>query len=129
MRAEEIVKEELSKARKETAEKRAVPLIKALREKLTAMAEAEAQKTLIILGDGATEKQKKSVQAMAQAIIGKALHEPLTRLKAAAASDDDALIAAAASLFDLPLDDEAAAAAVERALQAAADAEAVKEAA
>ena len=129
VRAEEIVKEELSKARKETAEKRAVPIIKALREKLTAMAEAEAQKTLIILGDGATEKQKKSVQAMAQAIIGKALHEPLTRLKAAAASDDDALIAAAASLFDLPLDDEAAAAAVERALQAAADAEAVKEAA
>ncbi len=131
VRAEEIVIEELHKAKKEIAEKRAVPLIKALREKLTAMAEAEAQKTLGVLGEGTSEKQKKSVQAMAQAIINKALHEPLTRLKAAAAADDDALIAAAALLFDLEIDDDAAsaAAAAERALKEAEAAEAVKEAA
>ena len=131
VRAEQIVLEELHKAKKEIAEKRAVPLIKALREKLTAMAEAEAQKTLAVLGDGASEKQKKSVQAMAQAIINKALHEPLTKLRAAAAADDDALIAAAATLFDLEIDDDAAvaAAAAERALAEAESAEAVKEAA
>jgi glutamyl-tRNA reductase len=130
VRAEEIVREELKKAKKELAEKRAVPLIKALRDKLTVLAEAEAAKTLAVLGEGASEKQKKSVQAMAQSIVNKALHEPLMKLKAAAAADDDALIAAAAALFDLQIDDDAgAAAAADRALQEAEAAEAVKEAA
>ena len=71
------------------------------------------------------------MQAMAQSIVNKALHEPLMKLKAAAAADDDALIAAAALLFDLQIDDDAAAAAaaVERALLEAEAAEAVKEAA
>jgi len=104
VKAEEIVKDELHKAKKLAAEKRVVPLIKALREKIMTVADAEAQKTLTTLGEGATEKQKKSVQAMAQAIVNKALHEPLMRLREAAAKDDEALIAAAAALFDVDVD-------------------------
>lgn len=129
VKAEAIVSEEHKKAKKLAAEKRVVPLIKALREKLTAIAEAEAQKTLATLGDGATEKQKKSVQAMAQAIVNKTLHEPLMQLRDAAAKDDDALIAAAAALFDVDVDLAADTASLARlALEEAEAAEAIDEA-
>ncbi len=124
-KAEDIVRDELAKAKKQAATQRAVPVIKALREKLTAMAEAEAQKTLAILGEGATEKQKKSVQAMAQAIISKALHEPLAKLREAAAKDDDAVIAAAADLFGVVVVDDEGGNLAQLALKEAEAAEAV----
>jgi glutamyl-tRNA reductase len=108
-RAEAIVREELERARRAKAERRAVPLIRALRAKLQAIADAEAEKTLAVLGPQATDKQRRSVEAMAQAIIAKVLHEPLTRLKAAAAGDRDddaALLQAAAMLFAVDVDDD-----------------------
>lgn len=108
-KAETIVAEETQKAKKAGAEKRAVPVIKALREKATQIAAAEARKTLGVLGDGLSEKQQKSVEAMGNAIVNKLLHGPLTTLRAAAAADADQhaseLLAAAIELFGI---DEAA---------------------
>jgi glutamyl-tRNA reductase len=104
LKAEEIVSAELLRAEKQAAEARALPVIKAVRERAAQLAAAEAQKTLAALGPTATDKQKKSVEAMAQAIVNKLLHEPLTRLKAAAADDNAAVIAAAADLFGVDAD-------------------------
>ena len=102
IKAEAIVRDEVERARKLQATQRAVPVIKALREKLQKIAVLEAQKTLQVLGDTASDKQRKSVEAMANAIISKVLHEPLTRLKVAALDNDsDALLAAAALLFGI----------------------------
>jgi glutamyl-tRNA reductase len=108
-KAEAIVREEVARARRARAERRAVPLIKALREKLQGLAAIEAEKTLAVLGPQASEKQRRSVEAMANAIVAKVLHEPMTRLKAAAAGnhdDDAALLSAAATLFGVELDDD-----------------------
>lgn len=123
VKAEAIVKDELERAKKVQATQRAVPVIKALRDKLQQIAVVEAQKTLAVLGDGASDKQRKSVEAMANAIINKVLHEPLTRLKGAALDDDSGdLLAAAALLFGLDaVDDDGHSAA--QVLAAAEDAE------
>ena len=125
--AQRIVDEEYVRAKKAAAEKRAVPVIKALRDKASAVAAAEAQKTLGILGESLNDKQRKSVEAMANAIVSKVLHGPLTSLRGAAAADADQqatdLLAAAIELFGI---DSAALAAdddVSEALKAAREAQ------
>jgi len=128
-RAEAIVVDEAARFSRAMSEQSAVPLIKALRNKAIEAATAEAQKTLLVLGDGATEKQKKSVQAMAQAIVAKLLHEPITRLRAEGAKGEAAqpeLFQLAIELFGVtPEHDEAGADAdaVLREAEAAVDAE------
>lgn len=104
-KAEVIVEAEIDKARKAQATERAVPIIKALREKAQGIARAESDKTLAVLGDAVSEKHRRSVEAMANAIVSKLLHEPMSRLKAAAAADaTDAsgeLLQATVALFAL----------------------------
>ena len=84
------VREEVLRFAKLTREQRAVPTIKALRQYMLDVAVAEADKTLVVLGDKASEKQKKSVEAMAKAIVNKVLHEPIHRLKEQSARNDPA---------------------------------------
>ncbi len=124
-KAEGIVAAEVSRAQRERATERAVPVIKALREKATAIAQAEAEKTLAVLGDAVSERQRKSVEAMANAVVAKLLHEPMTRLKAAAAAGADVqsaeFLAAAAALFGIS-DAALPAASADEALAAADDA-------
>jgi glutamyl-tRNA reductase len=103
-KAEAIVLDEVERARRVQAAQRAVPVIKALRDKAQQVAAAEAAKTLQVLGDGVTDKQRKSVEAMANAIVNKLLHEPLTRLKAASVDDNADLLAAAVDLFGVDVD-------------------------
>lgn len=108
-RAEDIVREEVLRFAKLTREQRAVPTIKALRQYMLDVASAEADKTLVVLGDKASEKQKRSVEAMARAIVNKVLHEPITKLKEQSARNDPAaadLFAAVQELFQLVLEDE-----------------------
>lgn len=104
-KAEVIVESELEKARRARATERAVPIIKALRERAQGIARAEAEKTLGVLGEAVSDKQRRSVEAMANAIVSKLLHEPMAQLKAAAAADaSDAsgeLLQAAVALFGL----------------------------
>lgn len=108
-KAEDVVRDEVLKFAKRSREQRAVPTIKALRARLLEVAEIEANKTLVVLGDKASEKQKKSVQAMAQAIVNKILHEPITRLKEQSLRGDPVssdLFAAVQELFQLVLEEE-----------------------
>jgi glutamyl-tRNA reductase len=132
-RAEQIVVAEAQAARTQVRALRAVPLIKALRQHFTAVAEAEAQKTLAVLAEGASEKQRRSVEAMAQAIVNKTLHAPTERLRQLAESENSnevqAVYAALCDCFGLTLEQEHKAAAekalaeADAALDAGADAD------
>jgi len=127
-KAETIVAAEVERARKARATERAVPIIKALRERASTIAQAEADKTLAVFGDAVTDRQRKSVQAMANAIVSKLLHEPMARLRSAASADADEasaeFLATAAALFGLlDTDPESTASAAADALAAAAEAE------
>ena len=57
------------------------PTIKSLREKFDGIRQAELDKTLRAFGDGLSPKQRKSLEAMSQAIVNKILHEPTLYLK------------------------------------------------
>jgi len=95
-RAEEIVLEELH-AHLATAHERAtVPVLAQLRAHAEGIARAEVERTLSAMG--LSEKQEKSVRAMAQAIVNKLLHAPTARLRAEAGGP---LSEAAAELFAL----------------------------
>ena len=61
-------------------ERKSVPVLAQLRAHGEAIARAEMERTLggLVL----SEKQEKSVRAMAQAIVNKLLHGPTTRLRA-----------------------------------------------
>jgi glutamyl-tRNA reductase len=125
-RAEDIVRDEVLKFAKRTREQQAVPTIKALRERMLDVALAEADKTLSVIGDAASEKQRKSVQSMARAIVNKVLHEPITKLKAASARGDASAnekFNVIQELFQLELEEEGASADDEAVMKIAEEAE------
>ncbi len=108
LRAEAIVEAEVMAFAKERDARAALPVLAQLRQHAEAIARAEAERTLAHVGAKLDEKGKRSVEAMAQAIVNKLLHGPTARLKEAASSGDGALAGAAAELFGI--EDEAAAA-------------------
>ncbi len=79
----------------------AIPVLATLRQRAERIARAEAERTLSAVGGKLDERGRRSVEAMAQAIVNKLLHGPTSRLKEAAASGDTALPGAAAALFGL----------------------------
>ncbi len=108
-RAEDIVREEVIRFAKKNRELRAVPTIKALRDAMVQVAAEQTDKTLQKLGDGVSDKQRKSVESMAQAIVNKMLHAPITRLKEESVKGGEAgqdLLRAVQELFALDLDDD-----------------------
>lgn len=128
--AEIIVRDAVIQFAKEQRELRAVPTIKALRAALHDVALAEAEKTLNIVGENLNAKQRKSIEAMAQAIVNKLLHKPMTHLKKTTAkgqNESQELLRAVQTLFDLDINynDDGDGAEVERIL---AEAEAAEEA-
>ena len=94
-RAEEIVREELHAHLREQHERAAVPVLARLRQQAEAIARAEVDRTLSSLE--LTERQERSVRAMASAIVNKLLHGPTQRLRSEAG--DGPLGEAAARLF------------------------------
>ena len=100
-RAEQIVEEELQSLLRELRERTGAPVLARLRAQAQAIAEAEIAKTLPQLA-GLTEKQEKSVRAMALAIVNKLMHAPTQQLRAEAAAGRSELLRAAGALFDLP---------------------------
>ena len=108
LRAEAIVEAEVLAFAKERETRAALPVLVHLRRRAEAIARAEAERTLSQVGARLDEKGRRSVEAMAQAIVNKLLHGPTARLKEAASSGDGALAGAAAELFGI--DDAAAAA-------------------
>ncbi|WNG62621.1 glutamyl-tRNA reductase [Archangium gephyra] len=101
-KAEALVSEEVARFMRERAVRDGVPVLSRLRQHADAIARAEAERTLSSLGDSLSEKQRKSVEAMARAIINKLLHEPTARLRAVGTAQEDVLLArVTAELFGL----------------------------
>jgi glutamyl-tRNA reductase len=99
IRAEAIVEAEVMAFAQERETRAALPVLAELRRKAEQIARAEAERTLAHVGGKLDEKGRRSVEAMAQAIVNKLLHGPTARLKEAAASGDSDLPGAAAELF------------------------------
>lgn len=103
-RAEEIVSTEaasfLAAVRSEAG-----PVLRELRRKGEAMAKAEVERTLA-RGDF-TDAQRKSVEAMARALVNKILHEPTLRIRNAAPDEEGRLLQAAVELFGISGTEEA----------------------
>jgi glutamyl-tRNA reductase len=108
LRAEAIVEAELMAFTAEREERAALPVLSALRMRADAIAREEAERTLAHIGPQLDHKARKSVEAMARAIVNKLLHGPTTRLKEAASSGDTELPGAAAALFGLASEASAA---------------------
>ncbi len=80
-RAEEIVLEEVAGFLGWLKTLEVTPTIRALRTRFDEIRQAECDKTLKAFGDALTPKQRKSIEAMGQAIVNKILHEPTLCLK------------------------------------------------
>ncbi len=104
IRAEAIVEAEVMAFTRERETRAALPVLAALRRQAEEIARAEAERTLSAVGARLDEKGKRSVEAMARAIVNKLLHAPTARLKEAAASGDAMLPGAAAELFGIESD-------------------------
>jgi glutamyl-tRNA reductase len=101
LRAEAIVEAELMAFAAERYARAALPVLVALRQRAEQIARSEAERTLAQVGARLDERGRRSVEAMARAIVNKLLHPPTARLKEAAASGDPALPGAAAQLFGI----------------------------
>jgi len=104
IRAEAIVEAEMMAFFAEREARAALPVLAALRRRAEEIALAEAERTLAQVGGKLDDKGRKSVEAMARAIVNKLLHGPTARLKEAASSGDSALPGAAAELFGIEND-------------------------
>ena len=99
-KAEAIVAEEVARFVRSRAVREGVPVLARLRARAEQIARAEVERTFANIGEGLTDKQRKSVEAMARAIVNKLLHQPTTKLRSVK-PDDDRLADAAAELFGL----------------------------
>jgi glutamyl-tRNA reductase len=99
--AERIIDDEVARFVRELAERRAAPIIAAVRSRATAIAREEVERTVRRLG-GDPELERR-LDALAGAIVSKLLHQPSVRLRSAGhdAERGDELMAAAARIFDV----------------------------
>ena len=82
-----------------------VPTLVAIRDKAEAIRQAELDKSLAKMGE-LSEKQKKQVEALTQAIVNKMLHSPLVALKKSAGDPEGSgHVESARALFGLDGDD------------------------
>ena len=107
-KAEVIVAEEVVRFSRARAVREGVPVLAQLRRRAEEIARAEAMKTLGAIGEALTDKQKKSIEAMAMAIVNKLLHEPTAKLRSVTLDGDQRLAGAAAELFGLASPEEPA---------------------
>ncbi len=98
-RGESLVESELARCLAAMRGRGVAPTITALRTRYHSVARAEAERTIAALS-GLDERDKRAVQAMAEAIANKLLHPPQVALKKS--EDPEALLEAAQALFDLP---------------------------
>jgi glutamyl-tRNA reductase len=107
-RAEAIVDLEVREFTRMLRGRSAVPVLAEIRQRADAIARSEVEKTLHQLGDDLDGRRRKSIEAMAQAIVNKLLHTPTARLRRAAELGVEGPLAdAAAQLFDLAESGEA----------------------
>jgi glutamyl-tRNA reductase len=97
-----LVAQEVARFVRERAVRNGVPVLAQLRQRAESIARTEVERTLSSLGDGLTDKQRKSIEAMGRAIVNKLLHEPTARLRAVGPEHEgNRLAGAAAELFGL----------------------------
>ncbi len=102
VRAEAIIDDEVEQFVRISRGREAVPVLAELRRWADAVAQAEIGRTLGQIGAALDERQRASVEAMAQAIVKKLLHEPTSRLRQAAERGGASPLAeVAADLFGL----------------------------
>lgn len=102
--AERIIEGEIARCAREEAERRAVPIIQAVRSRASEIAREEALRTARRLGDDPEVAQR--LEALAGAIVSKLFHAPSARLRQAGAdgAPGEALMEAAREIFDVPAD-------------------------
>ncbi|HVI75499.1 MAG TPA: glutamyl-tRNA reductase [Anaeromyxobacteraceae bacterium] len=102
--AERIIEEELARFRRDQAERKAAPIIQAMRQHAAAIAREEVDRTVKRLG--ADPEIERRLDAMANAVVSKLLHAPSTRLRRAGVDGvgGEQLMAAAVEIFGLPVD-------------------------
>ncbi len=101
-RAEDIVEGEVAQFARILRGRTAAPALQLLRAHAAHIAADESHKTLARVGAHLSAEERASVEAMAQAIVNKILHEPTTRLRAAAEAGRAAALAEAVEqLFGL----------------------------
>jgi len=102
--AEAIVKEELQRTVNRSRSADVVPVIQALRERAQGIAQAEVAKVLPRLS-GLDERERQLISGLADAVVNKLLHGPLTALKQGAAEPGGGagLAEAIRRLWALPL--------------------------
>lgn len=101
-KAEAIVLEEVQSFLAWLKTLEVTPAIRALRESFEAIRRAELEKTLKAFGEEITPRQKKSLEAMGQAMVNKILHRPTLYLKSLAdAPESDFSVDAVRRLFGL----------------------------
>lgn len=83
--AEAIIEAELQRSRERLASADVTPLIKALRQKAQGIAQAEVARVLPRLS-GLSPRDRALVSGLADAVVNKLLHEPLTALKRSVAA-------------------------------------------
>jgi glutamyl-tRNA reductase len=99
--AEAMVEAELKRHYEHELSLGAVPTIKLLRGRFLDVAKAEVERTLARIST-LSERDRQSLAAMAEAIVNKLLHVPLTKLKSEARDNPDSeLPAVVRALFDL----------------------------
>lgn len=104
-KAEGIVAEEVESFLTWTKTLEIRPTIRQLREEFEVIRQAELERTMKVFGDNLTDKQKKSLEAMSQAIVNKILHKPTLYLKQLADNPElDTSIDAMRRMFGLPDD-------------------------
>jgi glutamyl-tRNA reductase len=102
VRAEAIVEDEVEQFVRISRGREAVPVLAELRRHGDAIAKAEIARTLGSIGSALDERAQRSVEAMANAIVNKLLHEPTARLRDAAEQGGASPLAeVAAELFGL----------------------------
>ncbi|MBN1140824.1 MAG: glutamyl-tRNA reductase [Deltaproteobacteria bacterium] len=79
-RGERIIEEEVAGFQRWLRNLEAVPTIRALRQRIEGICDAERDKALAAL-EGVSEREREAVAAMAAAIAGKLLHLPIAALK------------------------------------------------
>ncbi len=113
--ASKIVEHEVGQFEQWLRTQAVVPTIRALREHFTAVADAEVQKALDVVGrkDHTKEQQRELLQRVVQLVVNKLLHQPTAALREAPTDAGEVRAAVLSELFGLTLsegDEEVAAA-------------------
>jgi glutamyl-tRNA reductase len=101
LKADEIVEEEVAGFLRWLDSLDQVPTIVALRQRLEEIRRSELEKSLRTSLKGLSEKERQAIEDMTSAMIGKILHEPLSRMKKPEEGEESLYVEALKKLFGL----------------------------